>query len=61
MDICQRCDAELDPGDSFCKTCGCELETGLYCMACGVEIESEVEWGEEGLCRSCAEELVGLP
>ncbi len=45
----------------YCETCGWEYESPQYCVACGMEVADELEWGEEGLCISCAEELVGLP
>jgi uncharacterized OB-fold protein len=61
MDTCEQCGAVLDPAAMYCETCGWEYESPQYCVACGMEVADELEWGEEGLCISCAEELVGLP
>ena len=64
MDTCEQCGAELDPAMSHlhkCETGDWQEEEASYCMACGLQIDNEFEWGEEGLCVSCAEEYAGLP
>ena len=63
MDTCERCGAELFVGNGgliYCEQCGWEYEPPSFCLICGEQIDSEEDWWEDGICRSCAQ-LVEQP
>ncbi len=48
---CEKCSAEMDPGDMFCSKCGAKVERDIRCPRCANKVKVE-----DTYCRKC-----GLP